>query len=75
MLVQTQRMDGFYPILPVLLTVPLEEAWDVHLYRQPVPIVTEIPKTGQSPAPFFGVLGMIISGTGLILCGKKKKRY
>lgn len=75
MLVQTERMDGFYPIQPTLLTIPEEECWDVQIYRQPVPIVTEIPKTGQSPIPFFGVLGMILSGTGLVLCsGKYKKR-
>ena len=69
-LVQTERMDGFYPILPVLLSVPEDIQWNVEVYRQPVPVVTEIPMTGQSPAPFLGVLGMILSSAGLILCRK-----
>ena len=71
MLVQTERMDGFYPIYPTLLRIPEEGIWDVRLYREPVPVVTEIPKTGQSPAPFLGVLGMILSSAGLLLCCKK----
>ena len=71
MLVQTERIDGFYPIYPVLLTIPLEENWDVLVHKAPVPVVTELPKTGQSPIPFLGVLGMVLSATGLLLCRKK----
>jgi len=74
MLIQTERMDGFYPILPILLTIPEEERRDVQVYREPVPIVTEIPKTGQSPAPFFGILGMILSSAGLLLCREKRRK-
>ena len=73
MLVQTERMDGFYPILPVLISIPQEDLWNVEFYRQPVPIVTEIPKTGQSPIPFFGLLGMVLSAAGLLICGKKMR--
>ena len=73
-LVQTERMDGFYSILPVLLTIPEGDQWNLDVYRQPVPVVTEIPKTGQSPAPFFGILGMILSSAGLILCSKKGRK-
>ena len=73
MLVQTERIDGFYPIHPVLLTVPEGDSWDVQIRRQPVPIVTELPKTGQSPAPFLGILGMILSSAGLLLCSKKSR--
>ena len=74
MLVQTERMDGFYPILPALISVPEGEKWHLDVYRQPVPVVTEIPKTGQSPALFLGVLGMILSSIGLILCVKKERK-
>ena len=73
-LVQTERMDGFYPIRPMLLSVPQQEQWNLEIYRQPVPVVTEIPRTGQSPAPFLGILGMILSSAGLILCGKKGRK-
>ena len=71
MLVQTERIDGFYPINPVLMTIPEGDCWDIKIYRQPAPIVTELPKTGQSPLPFLGILGMLLSAAGLILCGKK----
>ena len=73
-LVQTQRMDGFYPIYPVLLSVPEGEIWDVQIYREPVPVVTELPRTGQSPIPFLGILGMCISALGLFLCARKERR-
>lgn len=73
-LIQTERMDGFYPIYPVLLTVPHESEWNVEIYREPVPVVTEIPKTGQSPIPFLGILGMILSAAGLLLCAVKERK-
>ena len=73
-LVQTERMDGFYPIRPILFSIPEGEQWHLEIYRQPVPVVTEIPPTGQSPAPFLGVLGMILSSVGLILCSKKGRK-
>lgn len=74
MLVQTERMDGFYPINPILITIPEGNQWDVQIHRRPVPVVTEIPKTSQSPLPFFGVLGMIISSVGLLLCVRKERK-
>ena len=73
MLVQTERVDGFYPIYPVLVTVPQEDNWNPQIRREPVPVVTELPKTGQSPIPFLGVLGMLLSSAGLLLCRKKAK--
>ena len=73
MLVQTERIDGFYPINPILITVPDGDCWDVNIYRQPVPVVTELPQTGQSPLPFLGVLGMLLSAAGLILCCKRHR--
>lgn len=74
MLVQTERIDGFYPIQPILLTIPQEQQWDVKIFREPVPVVTELPRTGQSPIPFLGILGMILSGTGLLLCAPKNRK-
>ena len=73
MLVQTERMDGFYPINPILLTIPEGEYRNIQIQRSPVPVVTEIPKTGQSPIPFLGILGMILSSAGLLLCVRKEK--
>lgn len=74
MLVQTERIDGFYPMYPVLLTIPQADTWDLQFYRAPVPVVTEIPRTGESPIPFFGVLGMLLSSAGLLLCIRKERK-
>lgn len=74
MLVQTERIDGFYPIQPVLLTIPQDDQWDVKIVREPVPVVTELPRTGQSLLPFFGILGMVLSGIGLLLCVPKNRK-
>ena len=73
-LVQTERIDGFYPINPILLTIPEGAQWDLTIFREPVPVVTELPKTGQSPIPFLGILGMILSSAGLLLCAGKKRK-
>ena len=74
MLVQTERIDGFYPINPILLTIPQEGKWDAKIHRQPVPVVTELPQTGQSPVLFFSILGMVLSSTGLLLCLPKNRK-
>ena len=74
MLVQTERIDGFYPIQPILLTIPQEDQWDVKIVREPVPVVTELPRTGQSPIPFLSILGMVLSGVGLMLCAPKDRK-
>lgn len=74
LLVQTERMEGFYPINPILLTIPEAESWDVKIYREPVPVVTELPQTGQSPILFFGILGMVLSSLGLLLCVCKERK-
>lgn len=74
MLVQTEKMDGFYPINPILLTIPKDNRWDIQILREPVPIVTEIPQTGQSPIPFFGILGMLFSSIGLLVCVRKNRK-
>lgn len=74
MLVQTERIDGFYSIYPVLLPIPEGEDWDIRIHRALAPVVTELPQTGQSPIPFFGVLGMILSSGGLLLCAGKKRK-
>lgn len=70
-LVQTERIDGFYTVLPELIQIPAGEIRDIQVYKKPVPVVTEIPKTGQSPMPYLSALCMLLSGSGLLLCRKK----
>ena len=74
LLVQTERIDGFYPILPILISVPEDTAWNVEISRQLLPVMTEIPKTGQSPIPYLGLLGMLLSSAGLYLCYRKSRK-
>lgn len=74
LLVQTERMDGFYPIQPLLMTVPCQGQHDVQIHVDPLPIVVESPKTGEGPLLFGGIWGMILSGTGLVLCAAGRRR-
>ena len=74
LVVQTERMDGFHPIKPVLVAMPSGGQWEVLVDPILQPIVTEMPQTGQSLMPFIGAIGMLFSGIGLILCAWMRKR-
>ena len=74
MLIQTERIDGFYPVYPILMTIPDGDVWNLQIQREPVPVVTELPKTGQSPVPFLGTLGIVFSSIGLLLCAAKNRK-
>ena len=74
LLVQTEGMDGFYPVTPQLVTIPQEEKWDVELELIPLPIVVENPRTGDAFSPVWGMLGVMGSGFGLALCARKRKK-
>ena len=74
LLVQTQRMDGFWPFRVFLAEVP---AGQQVLRYEPVvqPITEEPPCTGDLTI-YLSVLGMALSGGGLMCCGiwDRKKR-
>lgn len=73
LVVQTEDMDGFYPVGPQLVTIPQGEKWDVTVEILPLPIVVENPSTGEGPQVFLGMLGMMGSGLGLAVCVRKRK--
>lgn len=75
MAVQTERMDGFHPFKPFLVALPSEGEWDILISPMINPIVTQLPQTGQHPAPIIGFFGMLLSGTGLILCWITKRKW
>lgn len=75
LLVQTEKTDGFYPVQPMLLTIPREARRDVSLQLEPLPMVAEAPPTGQDPTPYIGLLGLVISLAGLVLCTDGRKRW
>ena len=75
LLEQTERTDGFYPIQPMLLTIPGEGKRDVSLSLEPLPIVADAPPTGQDPTPYIGAVMLLISLGGLKLCRDWKRRW
>lgn len=77
LLVQNRGADGYYPYVPFLVELPYEGQWHLQANPKLEPYPTEQPRTGQGWQPIPGILGMILSGTGLavcICCGKKEKR-
>lgn len=75
LLEQTERTDGFYPIQPLLLTVSEEGSWETSIHLEPLPIVADAPPTGQDRMPLIGMLGMLMSLTGMVLCTEWKRRW
>ena len=75
LLKQTERTDGFYPIQPLLLTVPVEGNQDISIHLEPLPIVADAPPTGQDLAPWLGLAGLAVSVAGLVFCTEWKRRW
>lgn len=71
LLEQTQSRSGYYPFRPFLVQIPYDGLWHLSAEPKNTIIQTESPATGQGMEPFVGLLGILLSGTGLILCGKK----
>ena len=75
LLVQTQRMDGFYPFRAFLAEVPAGNQWTRRYEPAVMPITDEPPCTGDMTLP-LAILSMALSGGGLVCCGlwNRKKR-
>lgn len=71
---QTERMDGFYPIKPFLVTIPSGGQWEVQAKPKTEPIVADNPKTGQPIAPLLGAMGLVVSGIGLYFCVDSRRK-
>ncbi len=75
LLVQTQSMEGFYPIQPIMVTIPCQNAWTVVVEPTMRPIVVmDSPATGQAFSPLLAAMVMVLSGVGLFLCAEKQKK-
>ena len=70
---QTQRMDGFYPFRAFLAEVPAGDQWTRRFTPAVLPITDEPPCTSDVTI-YLALLGMALSGTGLVCCGIWKKR-
>ena len=74
LLTQTETEAGFYPIQPFLVTIPYRNEWHSQANPKVEPLTPEIPRTGQSPLPFLGLAGMILSGCGLVMSASKIRK-
>lgn len=79
LVMQTERTDGFYPVEPFLLTVPLGQRWHLQVNPEPEPIVTDLiltenPATGEGPLLHLSILGMLLSGLGLCWCAAEARK-
>lgn len=74
LIVQTERMDGFYPIRSFLMTLPSSGEREIRAYPKTEPIILENPQTGQPIAPLLGAMGLVASGVGLYLCVDSRRR-
>lgn len=74
LLVQSKPSDGNYVILPFLVAMPYDGEWQIQAYPKVEKVPLDIPETGQSVLPFYGMAGMLFSGAGLLLCGRNRKR-
>lgn len=72
LLVQSRRSTGYFTMEPMLVQIPCQGQWHVQSY----PMMQEItlPPTGDSPLPLLGAVGMLLSGTGLVICNRAMRR-
>lgn len=75
LLVQREAVDGYYPILPFLVTLPEGEQWYLQTAPKMEELPTESPETGEHPAPIVAAMGLIVSALGLLaLADRRNKR-
>ena len=74
LVIQTERMDGFYPVMPFLAELSEERGRQVQAYPKTEPIMTDNPQTGDPMTPLLGAMGLVASGIGLYLCVDSRRR-
>lgn len=68
LLVQSELSTGYHRMEPMTVMLPCQQQWNVQAFPMMQEIFWEVPATGQSPLPFFGLVGMVLSGLGLLGC-------
>lgn len=74
LLVQTEASTGYHLMEPMLVQLPCQYQWHVQAYPITPEIIWEIPSTGDTMALPAGLTGLVLSGTGLILCAGRRRR-
>lgn len=67
---QTETGEGESAIAPFLVEIPYQGQWNIQANPKSDP---ENPRTGQSPQPFLGAAGMLLSAGALHLCLRRRK--
>lgn len=73
LLVQHQAADGYYPFGAFLVELPYEGQWYLQARPKMEEFPTEQPRTGQGAEPIPGVIGVLLSGGGLLLCLARRR--
>ena len=74
LLVQTEPAEGFYPFVPFLVQIPSGEQWEILTFPKMEELPVELPRTGDgSGVQGYGIV-MAVSGMGLMLLLKRRKR-
>lgn len=74
LLVQSEPIEGVDPFAPMLLPIPFNGSEELAVYPQYRLIVTQIPHTGDHPAPVLGAMGMVLTSLALVICFDKRHR-
>ena len=74
LLIQTEAPGKFECCNPFLIPMPLNGSWEVHAQPKTAQVLTESPRTAQRPAPLFGAMGLVLSGSGLCVCLEKLRK-
>lgn len=73
---QTEAAPGYYPIVPMLIRLPeADGTWFAQVSPKVEKEGYNPPGTGQSMAPVLGMIGMVLSASGIGICsGVWRKR-
>lgn len=74
LLMQEKPSTGYHLMAPMLVQIPCEFQWHVQSYPSMEEIVWEQPQTGDTFPLLLGTFGVILSGSGLMVCTYQNRR-
>lgn len=74
LIAQEEPSTGYHLMEPMLVQIPCQMQWHVQSYPSMEEIVWEAPQTGDSFPLLFGIIGIVVSGSGLMVCTYQNRR-